>query len=66
MPGQPTFPIYDRMLGGRLALLLRRWRDDDDLSLYAIADRLAADHDIHVSWKTVGRWLDDLEDPGAA
>lgn len=66
MPGAPTFPIYDRMLNGRLALLLRRWRDTEGLSLYAIADRLAADYDIHVTYKTVGRWLADLEGPGAA
>jgi hypothetical protein len=65
MSRTPTFPLYDRMLGGRLALLLLRWREDG-LSHRAIAGRLAADYDVHVSWKTVGRWLADLEGPGAA
>jgi intein-encoded DNA endonuclease-like protein len=61
VPRTSTFPIYDRILGGRLELLLRRWREDG-LSFYAIADRLADDYDIHVSHKTVGRWIADIDD----
>lgn len=60
-----TFPLYDRMLGGRLAVLLQRWRDEG-LSHASIADRLAQDYDIHVTGKTVGRWVADIEGPGAA
>jgi hypothetical protein len=65
MSRTPTFPIYDRILGGRLAVLLLRWRGEG-LSHRSIAGRLADEHDIHVTYKTVGRWLDEIEGPGAA
>lgn len=66
MPRTSTFPIYDRMLGGRLALLLRRYRDQG-LSYESIARALHVDHAITVTGKTVNRWFSDLDsDQGAA
>jgi intein-encoded DNA endonuclease-like protein len=64
MPASNTFPIYDRVLGGRLEALLRRWRAEG-LSYEAIAHRLADDHGVTVTGQTVRRWLVDL-DQGAA
>lgn len=65
MTRAPTFPIYDRVVGGRLAFLLRRYRDQG-LSYEAIARALFVDHDITVTGTTVGRWLKDLDRDGAA
>jgi hypothetical protein len=65
MPPTATFPAYDRIVGGRLAVLLHRYRDEG-LSHEAIALRLEADYAINVSGRTVGRWLIDLEHHGAA
>lgn len=65
MPAANTFPIYDRMLNGRLAVLLRRYRTEG-LSYEMVARRLADDHDVHVTGQTVRRWLADLDGQGAA
>ena len=56
-----TFPIYDRILGGRLEKLLRRYRAQG-LSYEAIARRLYVDHDVEVTGKTVNRWMTQFDD----
>lgn len=65
MPAARTFPLYDRVLGGRLELILRRYRNQG-LSYEAIARALAVDHDINVVGATVRRWLNELDRTGAA
>lgn len=61
---QPLFPLFDRILGGKLAEQLAAWRAED-LSFDAIARRLGAEHDIEVTGETVRRWCIDLEIPEA-
>lgn len=56
MPGQPLYPLVDRVLEGRLAELLGQWKRAN-LSTFQIALKLRDDHDISVSPDTVSRWL---------
>jgi hypothetical protein len=53
---QPTFPLYDAVLNGRLEEILRRYQEDG-LSSYAAHRRLADDHGITPSHRTVARWM---------
>jgi len=53
---RPTFPLYDRILGGRLLAVLTRYRSDEGLTYAQIARRLEVDHDIEVTDETVRTW----------
>lgn len=56
-----SFPLYDEMkFGGKLADLLRQWRDEDK-SLDDITYLLRSEHEVHVSRSTVKRWVDQAE-----
>lgn len=61
MPSPATFPLFDQLLNGRLEQILRRYRDQG-MGARKIADRLRDDHGITPSYRTVGRWLADLEE----
>lgn len=54
------WPLYDRALGGRLRQVISRYREQG-MGCRKIADRLALDHDLHPSYRTVARWLADPE-----
>lgn len=56
MARRSTFPIYDRVLDGRLEGLLRAWRTDG-LSYVEIAWKLRSEHGIEVAPETVRRWI---------
>lgn len=56
---QPTFPLYDRLLNGKLTQLLADWQAEG-LSATAMAFELR-DRDCVVSPETVRRWLHQLE-----
>lgn len=58
MAGTPTFPLYDQISGGRLGQLLDAYRNDG-LGSRAISTKLGEDHNIHVSYRTVARWMAD-------
>lgn len=62
MARSELFPLADRAVGGRLAVLLNRYRETEP-SLRAIAQRLADDHGIDVSHETVRRWLVEVSEP---
>lgn len=53
---RPTFPLYDRILGGRLLAILSRYRTEEGLTYAQTAQRLQADHDISVTDETVRTW----------
>ncbi len=59
MPSQ-VFELADRVVGGRLGFLLHRWRSEG-LTLPQIAGRLAEEHDIHVTDRTIANWLRRLD-----
>lgn len=54
-----VFDLSDRATGGRLALLLRKWRSEG-LSHEQIARKLDLEHGITVSGRTVANWLRNL------
>lgn len=62
MAGTSTFPLYDRLLNGRLAEFLKRWRSEGR-SPVEMRDILRDEHQIKVSDATVRRWLRGLEKP---
>lgn len=59
MARRPLFPLYDRILDGKLAALLTGWRAEG-LSHEEITGRLRSDHEIVVTSETVRRWCRDL------
>lgn len=56
VPGQPTFPLYDQVLNGRLEEILRRYRERG-VSTYEAHRLLGTDHGITPSHRTVARWM---------
>jgi hypothetical protein len=58
-----VYGLSDRATGGRLAYLLRKWREDG-LSHELIARKLENEHGIVVSGRTVGNWLAELGETG--
>lgn len=56
-----TFPLYDRIMEGKLSALLTEWRAEG-ASYQEVAHRLR-DHDINVSHETVRRWILDHLSP---
>lgn len=58
MSRTPSFPLYDRILEGRLSALLQELRAAGQ-SLPEIRDTLRDDYDISVSVATVRRWFGD-------
>jgi hypothetical protein len=59
VPRTPTFPLFDQILNGRLESILRRYRAEG-LGSPTITLRLAADHGVTVSERTVARWIEDI------
>ena len=59
MPTRPTFPLYDKILNGKLEGQLRAWRATgtsyDEISI--LLDRLG----VKASRTTVKRWCDENE-----
>lgn len=60
-----TYPLYDRLLDGKLGDVLLGWRDEG-IKNPEIAYRLRSEHEIVVSTETVRRWLHKLEKEAAA
>lgn len=56
MAGTPTFPLYDQVVNGRLEVIIQRYRSEG-MGSRRIAKRLAEDHGINPSDRTVARWL---------
>lgn len=52
-------PLVERLVGGDLAGVLQKWRDDE-LTLDEMAARMGAEHDIEVSRETIRRWCHEL------
>lgn len=65
MPPQATFPLYNELLRGRLAAILRGYQAEN-LSARGMARSLAKDHDVLVSHSTILRWLAELDGEDAA
>lgn len=61
----PTFPLFDRILDGKLAELLTGWRDEG-LSYLDISFKLRSEHELTVSPSTIQRWIEQGEDVGGA
>lgn len=59
-----TYPVYDRLLDGRLGDTLLGWKAEGT-SVEDMAFRLRLDHDIKVSVSTVHRWLGIAETEAA-
>lgn len=59
MAQQPTFPLYDRILGGRLTQLLLEWQAEGE-STTEMTWKLR-ELDVHVHPMTVKRWLDKID-----
>lgn len=51
-----AFPLYDRLLDGRLADILRDLIADQGLSYEEATYRLRSEHEVEVSKSTVRRW----------
>ena len=52
-----SFPLHDRLMGGKLGPLIRAWRNEDPkVSYEVIAQRLRIEHGVSVSTATVRRW----------
>ncbi len=63
MSRQSTFPIYDRLLKGRLGEFLRAWRaESPPLSFFRIAQVLEQEHEVQVTPETVRQWVQGLDD----
>ena len=57
MPRSSTFPLHDRLLGGRLPSMIRDWRNEDPTVAF---DEIAArprSHGVVVSGETIRRWV---------
>lgn len=52
-------PLVERLVGGDLAGLLRRWRTEG-LTLDQMAVKMQTDHDIPVTRETLRRWCHEL------
>lgn len=61
MPSPATYPLFDALLNGRLDQILRRYKADG-LGARRIADRLKEEHGITPSYRTVGRWLEKMDE----
>lgn len=59
MPPVSTLPLVDRILDGRLAELLTRWRGEG-LSYEAISRRMAVEHDLEIGADTIRAWARQL------
>lgn len=59
MPAQPTFPLYDRLLDGKLTELLLEWQADE-VPTEEMAYRLR-DRGVVVHSRTVRRWIEKIE-----
>lgn len=55
-----TYQAWDAAVGGKLAEILRSYREDD-LSFESIAFRLRTDHSVEVSSSTVYRWMREIK-----
>jgi len=64
MPPTRTLVIYERMVPG-LTAQLQKWRADD-VPWFQISLRLHDEHGIDVAPSTIQRWLDALDENGAA
>jgi hypothetical protein len=58
---QSTYPLVDRLLDGKLADTLIRYRDDG-LTFDQMVTSLKADHDLDVSRETFRRWLKKIDE----
>ena len=58
MPPTNSYPLIDRIFGGRLAAWLAQSRADGD-SFQTIANRLFVEHGIRVSDETIRRWCSE-------
>lgn len=66
MGAQETFPLYDRILDGRLGEMLADWRGEDPRPSWAEISYRLRDHDIIVTAETVRRWAARLGLDGEA
>lgn len=56
VPRGATYPLFDQIVGGNLDSILDAYANDG-LGSRQIARRLADDHQITVSYRTVARWM---------
>jgi hypothetical protein len=55
-----AFQLADRAVGGRLAFLLRKWKSEG-LNREEIAKKLAEEHGISLTGRTIHNWLRHIE-----
>jgi hypothetical protein len=55
----PTFDLANRVVGGRLPFLLNKWKSEG-LNREQIATRLAEEHGLDFTGRTIDNWLHDL------
>ena len=60
-----AFQLADRAVGGRLAFLLRKWKSEG-LNREQIAEKLAEEHGISLTGRTIHNWLRRIEDEAKA